>query len=135
MPETETRKFASDQAERRLGRLALQTQSDAESPDAEAVHDLRVALRRFSQVLRIFKACFRGKEARKIRREVKQMMGLAAEVRNCDIALKLMAKAQRRATTGFPPKIENHRQEGERALIAFLKHWVSGNHRRSGGAS
>jgi CHAD domain-containing protein len=124
MPETETRKFASDQAERRLGRLALQTQSDAESPDAEAVHDLRVALRRFSQVLRIFKACFRGKEARKIRREVKQMMGLAGEVRNCDIALKLMAKAERRATTGFPPKIENHRQEGERALIAFLKHWV-----------
>ena len=124
MPEIETRKFALDQAERRLGRLALQINRTAESRDAEAVHDLRVALRRFSQVLRIFKPCFRGKEARKIRRELKQMMGLAGEVRNCDIALKLMAKAHRRDTTGLPPKIKNLRREGERSLIAFLRHWI-----------
>jgi len=124
MPEIETRKFALDQAERRLGRLAFQINRTAESRDTEAVHDLRVAVRRFSQVLRLFKPYFRGKEVRKIRRELKQMMGLAGEVRNCDIALKLMAKAERRDTTGLPPKIQNLRQEGERALIAFLRHWV-----------
>ena len=124
MAQIETRKFALDQADRRLGRLAFQINRTLKSRDAEAVHDLRVALRRFSQVLRVFKPCFRGKEVRKIRRELKQIMDLAGDVRNCDIALKLMAKSQRRDTTGVPPKLGNLRREGERALIAFLRRWV-----------
>ena len=123
MAQIETRKFASDQADKRLGRLAFQINQTVKSRDAEAVHDLRVAVRRFSQVLRVFKPCFRGKEARRIRRELKQMMDLAGEVRNCDIALKLMAKSRRRIT-GLPPKVQGLRREGERALIAFLRHWV-----------
>lgn len=122
--QTETRKFASDQADRRLGRLAFQVNQTVKSRDAEAVHDLRVAVRRFSQVLRVFKPCFRGKEPRKIRRELKHIMELAGEVRNCDIALKLMAKSQRRDTTGLPLKVKNLRREGERALVGFLRHWV-----------
>lgn len=125
MAQIETRKFASDQADRRLGRLAFQISQTIKSHDAEAVHDFRVALRRFSQVLRVFKPCFRGKEARKIRRELKQMMDLAGEVRNCDIALKLMAKSRRRGITGLRPKVQELRREGERALIAFLRHWVN----------
>src|SRR5438105_1154036 len=123
MAQIETRKFASDQAVRRLGRLAFQINQTVKSRDAEAVHDLRVAVRRFSQVLRVFKPCFRGKEARRIRRELKQMMDLAGEVRNCDIALKLIAKSRRRIT-GLPPKVQDLRREGEQALIAFLRHWV-----------
>jgi len=121
---TETWKFASEQADRRLGRLAFQINQTVKSRDAEAVHDLRVAVRRFSQGLRVFKPCFRGKEARKIRRELKQIMDLAGEVRNCDIALKLMSKAQGRDTTGMRHKVESLRREGERALIGFLGHWV-----------
>jgi CHAD domain-containing protein len=124
MAQIETRKFASDQAERRLGRLAFQINQTIKSRDADAVHDLRVALRRFSQVLRVFKPCFRGKEARKIRRELKQIMDLAGEVRNCDIALNLMAKSQRRDITGLLTKVKDLRREAERALIAFLRHWV-----------
>jgi len=124
MTHTETGKFAYEQAYRRLGRLAFQINQTIRSRDAEAVHDLRVAIRRFSQVLRVFKPCFRGKEGRKIRRQLKQIMDLAGEVRNCDIALKLLAKSLRRDTTGLRPKLEDLRREGERALVAFLKHWV-----------
>ena len=75
MAQIETRKFASDQADRRLGQLAFQVNQTVKSRDAEAVHDLRVAVRRFSQVLRVFKPCFRGKEPRKIRRELKGSQG------------------------------------------------------------
>jgi CHAD domain-containing protein len=121
---TETWKFASEQADRRLGRLAFQISQTVKSRDAEAVHDLRVAIRRFSQVLRIFKPCFRGKEGRKIRRELKQIMDLAGEVRNCDIALELMAKAQRHDTTALRPKLESLRRDYERALVGFLRHWI-----------
>jgi CHAD domain-containing protein len=124
MAHPETRKFAYDQAYRRLRRLAFQVNQTVRSRDAEAVHDLRVAIRRFSQVLRVFKPCFRGKEVRKIRRELKQIMDLAGEVRNYDIALRLTSKPQRRDTAGLRPTLEDHRRERDRALVAFLKHWV-----------
>jgi len=103
--------------------LAFQINQTVKSRGVEAIHDLRVATRRFSQVLRVFKPCFRGKESRKIRRELKQIMELAGEVRNCDIALKLVSKVQR-DNTGFRPKLENLRRENERALIGFLRHWI-----------
>ena len=124
MASTETRKFAYEQAYRRLGRLAFQINQTVRSRDAEAVHDLRVAIRRFAQVLHVFKPCFRGKEVRKIRRGLKQMMDLAGEVRNCDVALKLMSKHQRGEPTGLRQTLENLRRENARALVAFLKQWA-----------
>jgi triphosphatase len=124
MAQIETRKFASDQADRRLGRLAFQINQTIKTRDAEAVHDLRVVLRRFAQALRVFKPCFRGKEARKIRRQLNLMMDLAGEVRNCDIALTLMSRSQRRDVAGLLTKVKDLRREAERALIAFLRHWV-----------
>ncbi len=122
--QTSTRKFAWEQADRQLGRLAFQINQTVKSRSAEAVHDLRVATRRFSQVPRVFKPCFRGKESRKIRRELKQIMDPGGEVRNCDIALKLVSKFQRGNSTGFRPKLENLRRENERALIGLLRHWI-----------
>ncbi len=124
MDQTETRKFAYEQAYKRLGRLAFQINQTIRSRDAEAVHDLRVAIRRFAQVLRAFKPCFRGKEVRKIRRELKQIMDLAGEVRNCDVALKLILKSHGIDATGLRPKLEDVRREDERALVAFLKQWA-----------
>jgi CHAD domain-containing protein len=104
--------------------LAFQINQTVRSRNPEAVHDLRVAIRRFTQVLRLFKPCFHGKELRKIRRELKQMMDLAGEVRNCDIALKLMSKSRRRETTGLRPKLENVRREDAQALVGYLRHWA-----------
>jgi triphosphatase len=124
MAHTETRKFAYEQANRRLGRLAFQINQTVRSRNAESVHDLRVAIRRFAQVLRVFKPCFHGKEVRKIRRELKQMMDLAGEVRNCDIAFKLMSKPQRSDAAGLRPKLEGLRRESERVLVPFLKRWA-----------
>jgi len=124
MAPTETRKFAQEQAYKRLGRLAFQINQTVRSRSAEAVHDLRVATRRFAQVLHVFKPCFRGKEVRKIRRGLKQMMDLAGEVRNCDVALKLMSKHRRGEATGLRQTLENLRREEARVLAAFLKQWA-----------
>jgi CHAD domain-containing protein len=124
MDQTETRKFAYEQANRRLGRLAFQINQTVRSRDAEAVHDLRVAIRRFAQVLRVFKPSFHGKEVRKIRRELKQMRDLAGEVRNCDIAFKLMSKSQRSGAAVLNPKLQDLRRGGERVLVPFLKRWA-----------
>jgi CHAD domain-containing protein len=119
----ETRKFASEQADKSLGRLAFEIGRVVKYRNADAVHDLRVAVRRFSQTLRVFKPCFRGKEPRKIRRELKRIMVLAGEVRNCDIALKLLAKSKQAERIAVRPKLQSRRREAEHVLVAMLKRW------------
>jgi len=121
---TETWRFASQQADIGLNRLAFQIKHALEVHDAEAVHDLRVAIRRFSQTLRVFKPCLRGKQIRKIRRELKQMMDLAGEVRNLDIAIRLLLKPQRNAAAPLRSELCNLRRQSNRALAAFLKKWL-----------
>ena len=121
---TATRRFAREQADRLLGRLAFQIGRAIKSHNAEAVHDLRVSIRRFAQTLRVLRPCFRGKELRKIRRELKRIMAVAGEVRNHDIALKLLTKSKRPERTSLQPKIQSRRQETERSLITLLKSWL-----------
>ena len=121
---TATRRFARDQADRLLGRLAFQIGRANKSHDPDTVHDLRVSIRRFGQVLRVFKPCFRGKDLRKIRRELKQIMTAAGEVRNHDIALVLLASSKTAPRTSLRPKIQARRRELERSLLTFLKSWL-----------
>jgi CHAD domain-containing protein len=121
---TATRRFAREQADRLLGRLAFQIGRAIKSRNAEAIHDLRVTIRRFLQALRAFKRCFHGKALRKIRRELKQIMAVAGEVRNHDIALRLLAKSKKAQGTGLQPKIQSGRREAERSLTTLLKRWL-----------
>jgi CHAD domain-containing protein len=121
---SETHRFASNQADKRLGRLAFEINHALKSRNADAIHDLRVALRRFSQALRVFKRCFRGKEVRKIRGDVKRTLAMAGEVRNCDIALKLLSKSKQAVRADLPTQLQTRRREAERTLIASLKRWM-----------
>src|SRR5262249_11151576 len=72
----------------------------------------------------VFKPCFRRKNVRKIARQLKQIMDLAGEVRNLDIAMKLVSRAQRRNTTSLRSKLETQRRADEGALVDFLGRWV-----------
>jgi CHAD domain-containing protein len=116
----ETRKFASQNATRLLGRLAFQMNSTRKAADAGAVHDLRVSIRRFHQALTVFKSSFPGKDARKIRRRMKKLMAIAGSVRNLDIALKLLSKSRTPAAAGLKSKLESQRKDSERVLIGAL---------------
>src|SRR5262245_18030487 len=58
--------------------------------DEDAIHDLRVAIRRFTQCLRIFAQFFGDARVRKIRHGLKQVMDRCGAVRNCDIALEVL---------------------------------------------
>jgi CHAD domain-containing protein len=119
-----TRRYAREQAEKLLGSLAFRVGRVNKSHNAETVHDLRVSVRRFSQLLRVFRPSFRGKELRKIRRELKQIMAVAGEVRNHDIALRLLAKSKRTESTSLQNRIQIRRRELERSLLALLKTWL-----------
>src|SRR5579864_1946737 len=102
----DTRKFAREQAGRLLGRLAFQANHTIKSRDFVAVHDLRVAIRRFTRLLRIFQLCFDGKETRKLRRRLKKVLDLAGDVGRYDTALKAIAKP-RLDGTGLRSKLQS----------------------------
>ena len=83
--------------------------------DPDAIHDLRVSIRRLTQCFRIFHA-----RAKKMRRSLHKIMEHCGAVRNCDIALELLAGC------GLPespsiPKLKKSRERAAQKLHRSLK--------------
>jgi CHAD domain-containing protein len=117
---TETGRFAADQLAKLLERLAFQVNTTVHSRNADAVHDLRVAIRRFTQVLIVFKDCFPARESKRVRKQLKDLMTLAGDVRDCDIALKLLEKASPDNSAGLRERLGARRREAAKALVGAL---------------
>ena len=94
-------RFASVQASRLLGKLAFQVRHAAKHPNEEAIHDLRVSIRRLSQCLREFHQFFPRRQTKKILKQLGKVMDLAAEMRNRDVAIELIGKSGRLAESAF----------------------------------
>lgn len=115
----ETFDFAVVQTTSLIRKLNSQIRTSLGNDDAEAVHDLRVSIRRLMQTLFVFEPCFSGREIRKARSGLKRIMTAAGLVRNCDIATKLCGKRAARFH-----KIQSRRDNGRRKLIVALQHWT-----------
>lgn len=115
-----TQETVSDQARRLLGRLAFEMNRVSKSSEVERIHDLRVAIRRFSQLLGVFQALFTNKDLRKLRRRLKKLLAAAGQVRNCDIALKLISKSPAADSDLLRSKLKTQRKEYERNLLNAL---------------
>ena len=96
----------------------------AHSASPAAVHDLRVAIRRFVQVLAVFKAAFPAHQSKKIHRKLKQIMDPAGELRNCDIAAILIPKLDSKSAPHLRGKIQGARKSAERKLTQSLRRLV-----------
>lgn len=121
----ESGQFVADQTTRRLGRLAFQVNATIHSRDADSVHDLRVAIRRFVQTLAICKPNFPARERRKIRRNLKEIMSFAGDVRDRDIAMKLLSEAGTTEAAALEEKLKIQRKEAEKILVAVLRPWLT----------
>jgi len=125
--EIPVREHAREQARALVERLGRQAAKAAEASGPDAVHDLRVAIRRFGQCLRVFAPFFPARRRKRVRRRLRCMMDLAGEVRNRDLALELVAGA------GVPPRsavvrrLTVERREAERAIRAALARWQRRN--------
>ena len=64
----------------------------AANADAGTVHNLRVAVRRTTQVLRFFEDQFPHAVARKLRRNIRKVRNYAAPVRDRDVIHELLLK-------------------------------------------
>jgi CHAD domain-containing protein len=115
------RTYALQQTRTLLRRLAFQINRAGKGGDAEAVHDLRVAIRRFAQCLRVFDQCYPDGHARKIQRKLKTVMQRASAVRDCDIAMEMMAAAGAAKKSKAVTALEKARKQAERDLVDAIR--------------
>lgn len=110
-----------------IARLSAMAKRAAENPDNEAVHDLRVSIRRLSRGLRAFAQFFPGKSWKPIRRELAGLMECAAAVRDRDIAMELLEKAGVAPKARVMTRLAADRERAAKALQAALGEWQNRN--------
>jgi len=127
VPASTTRQFAKKQADRLYLEMSARIFRTIQSPDTNAVHDLRVAIRRFRRVIVVLKPCFPRGERRRIRRGLKGIMARAGNVRDYDVALHLHAKLALAESSLPVSEFRECREQAARTLVASLRRWVERN--------
>jgi CHAD domain-containing protein len=115
------RASAQQQTRTLLRRLAYQGNQTIRLADKDAVHDLRVAIRRFTQCLRIFAQFFPKGEAKKIRQHLKTIMQAASTVRDHDITLDLMKDAGISKKSKVAAEVDKQRKQAEKELMDAIR--------------
>ena len=93
-PALSMRAFALQQTRTLLRRLAYQVSRASRPGDPRVVDDLRAAAGRFNRCLRLFGQFLPAGKSKKVHRELKEVLDLAAAVRDCDMALELLREAR-----------------------------------------
>lgn len=104
---------AATRLDREIGRAI-------EDPGEEPVHDLRVAIRRLSQALRMFAALFPARDARAMRQALKPALAAAAVARDLDVGIELLHKEELPAEHPLLGKMAEERRRAGLALIGQL---------------
>ena len=112
---------AGEQIRRLIERLAFQANRAAKGASPDAVHDLRVAIRRAEQALVAFKPQLPRKVGKRIRKQLKAVLSTAGEVRDYDIAIKVMLKTDQPGALELGREIRARRKTAERSLLSRLR--------------
>ena len=88
------KEFANALLHARLEVASAQMKRAMQTPDEEAVHDLRVSMRRLLQALKSFKRLYEPGYAKATRDKIRPILKAAGEVRNRDIAIELAHGAE-----------------------------------------
>jgi CHAD domain-containing protein len=103
--------------------LASQVDRAARTGDAEAIHDLRVAIRRLSRCLRVFAHFYPGQTWKPMRRRLSGLMEACGGVRDRDIAIELLEKAGVGAAAPLVRKLDEERRAAHEELRRDLRRW------------
>lgn len=99
---------------KKLSSILRKTEKHPE--DADQIHDLRVAIRRYTQGLRIFKHLLNGGDVKKMRRRLRSIMDLCGTIRNCDIALEVLRASGASIPEALQQRLTRMRSHAERDL-------------------
>ncbi len=106
-----------------LRRFAYQLAHAANSGSADAIHDLRVAIRRLSNCLRVFAQFYPGHSAKRIRHRLAGLMELAGAVRDLDVALELLAQAGMAPKAVLAARLRDERRKATNRLAREIRLW------------
>jgi CHAD domain-containing protein len=106
-----------------LGGLSSQVNRTARTGDAEAIHDLRVAVRRLSRCLRVFAPFYPGRSWKPMRRRLAGLMDACGSVRDRDIAIELLEKAGVPAASPLIRQLDEERRTADGELRRALRRW------------
>ena len=120
------RKYAAEQTAARLESLARQMSRGGLMTPPKAVHDLRVSIRRFLSCLDVFGSMFPKPASRKVRGQLENVMALAGEVRDRDIAADLAREAGLSGETSVVAELLPGRLQAAAALRRVLARLGSG---------
>lgn len=121
-------KYAVRETKQRLERFSKNLRGAAKHPeDPEAIHDLRVSIRRVVQAFKTFGELLDPTPVKKLRRRLHEVMDLCAAVRNCDVALTLLDQVGV-ATGASVSRLRKTRSEAAEKLHRRLKKERSKRH-------
>ena len=106
-----------------LGGVAFQVNRTARSGDAEAIHDLRVAVRRLSRCLRVFAQFYPARSWKPMRRRLTGLMDACGSVRDRDVAVELLEKAGVGADSPLVRQLHEERRTADGELRRELRRW------------
>jgi len=106
-----------------LRRLALQVNRAAKSCNEEAVHDLRVSIRRLNRCLRVFSQFYPEGSWKKIRRRLKTLLEAAGSVRDMDIAMEFLAEMGNAKSSTLVQRLAESRRAARRELEGEARTW------------
>jgi CHAD domain-containing protein len=106
-----------------LRRFAFQITRAARFGDPDAIHDLRVSIRRLRSCLRMFHAFYPPGHAKKIRAQLAALMNSAAQVRDRDIAIGLLAEAGVPKSAALVERLQAERREASLDLLFEIRRW------------
>jgi len=117
------REYVRRQTVALLRKLAKQMTAAAKSGEADAIHDLRVAIRRLNGCLRLFAQFYPGHSRKKLRADLKDLMHASGEVRDRDIAIELLAEAGVPADGPLAGRLRAERAQAAGDLRSALQLW------------
>ena len=117
------REFVHQQTLILLRRFSLQVTRAARTDDPEAIHHLRVSIRRLSRCLRVFAQFYPGRGWKKFRRHLKELMDACGRVRDRDVALSVLANAGFTADSIVVRRLNRDRTAALLELMALLRRW------------
>jgi CHAD domain-containing protein len=112
--------FVASQIEARLRVVAFELRHVRQDMAEERVHDLRVALRRLMEGLRVGKDALAADGTRQVMKDLRKIMKEAGRVRACDIASDLLREAGATADAQLLQELAVQREQAERKLYEEL---------------
>lgn len=119
------RDYARQRTALLLRRLALVLDRAARDGNADSIHDVRVALRRLSRCVRVFAPFYPPGSWKKIRRRISALLTAAGAVRDCDIAIELVAGSGVARPSAMLARLAAHRRKTAHDLLLEIRRWKS----------